>query len=236
MTNFRGNQEGTSSIWWNVVSAGIIFSVKKTIQFFSCKYRNCNIKKHLVISWFFFIAGPTIICKRKKKTKIYKTWYTDSKISLNGSIKTTGPLKNRPRIPTPDASNSVEKENRFNLAPTASIDIFSTSGVASLSANTTTTTPVGLTTGLTLVPANLSSQLSHQNGTPVTLLLSPINESDSNSAHSTLQAGTPATNALANAVLPDWRTSKHQESSFGLFKSQSMCKVFVFFVNFSNNK
>lgn len=55
--------------------------------------------------------------------------------------------------------------------------------------------------------ATISSHLPdlpNPNGTPVTLFLSPIKESDSNSAHSTLQAGTPATNALA-----DWRNSKY---------------------------
>lgn len=58
---------------------------------------------------------------------------------------------------------------------------------------------IGVTTGVTLIPAQLQD-LSNQN---VTLFLSPIKESDSNSAHSTLQAGSPATNALA-----DWRNSK----------------------------
>lgn len=61
---------------------------------------------------------------------------------------------------------------------------------------------VSVTTGVALIPANLPD-LSNQNATPVTLFLSPIKESDSNSAHSTLQAGSPATNALA-----DWRNSK----------------------------
>lgn len=78
--------------------------------------------------------------------------------------------------------------------------------MTAIPSNTTPTSSVSVATGVTLLPANLSGPINH-NGTPVTLLLSPITESDSNSAHSTLQAGTPATKALANAVLPDWRTS-----------------------------
>lgn len=101
-------------------------------------------------------------------------------------------LKNSARIPTPDAttSNTNEKESRFNLAPSDMINEDMTS-----MANITTAT---LATGVALIPANLPD-LPNQN---VTLFLSPIKESDSNSAHSTLQAGTPATNALA-----DWRNS-----------------------------
>lgn len=63
-----------------------------------------------------------------------------------------------------------------------------------------TTAPLSVATGVALIPGNLHDQ----NATPVTLFLSPIKESDSNSAHSTLQAGTPATNALATNAI-DWR-------------------------------
>lgn len=102
-------------------------------------------------------------------------------------------LKFRARIPTPDAtpSNSTDKDNRFNLAPVDMVD-----------ENMSSLANVSVTTGVALIPANLPD-LSNQNATPVTLFLSPIKESDSNSAHSTLQAGSPATNALA-----DWRNSK----------------------------
>lgn len=107
-------------------------------------------------------------------------------------------LNNPARIPTPDAttSNINEKENRFNLTPAEAYNENITS-MANL-----TTAPMSVATGVALIPANLQD-LPNQNATPVTLLLSPIKESDSNSAHSTLQPGTPATNALA-----DWRNSK----------------------------
>lgn len=65
--------------------------------------------------------------------------------------------------------------------------------------------PVSVANGVALIPANLQSK--NNNGVQVNLLLAPITE-DSNSAHSTLQAGTPATNALANAVVPQWRECK----------------------------
>lgn len=108
-------------------------------------------------------------------------------------------MKIRARIPTPDAttSNSVEKDSRFNLSPVEMINETMTS-----SSNLGVSTPMSVATGVALIPANLPD-LPNPNATPVTLFLSPIKESDSNSAHSTLQAGTPATNALA-----DWRNSK----------------------------
>lgn len=104
--------------------------------------------------------------------------------------------KNQARIPTPDAttSNPNEKDNRFNLAP---VDMLNETMTSSGHLGT----PMSVATGVALIPANLPD-LPNQNATPVTLFLSPIKESDSNSAHSTLQAGTPATNALA-----DWRNS-----------------------------
>lgn len=67
--------------------------------------------------------------------------------------------------------------------------------------NVATTQPMSVaTTGVALIPANLPD-LSNPNATPVTLFLSPIKESDSNSAHSTLQGGT------ASSTLADWRNS-----------------------------
>lgn len=100
------------------------------------------------------------------------------------------------RIPTPDAttSNSNEKDNRFNSVPVEML-----SEAMSTSAHMNAPPAVSVATGVALIPANLPNT----NATPVTLFLSPIKESDSNSAHSTLQAGTPTTNALA-----DWRNSE----------------------------
>lgn len=126
-------------------------------------------------------------------------------------------MKNRPRIPTPDAttSNANEKENRFNLAPTTSIDL--------MNGSATPASTVSVGAGLTLIPANL------QTNPNVTLLLQPIKEAaDSNSAHSTLQAGTPATNALANTVLSDWRNGKFEEIYFFLLLLTSIhCGFFL---------
>lgn len=70
-------------------------------------------------------------------------------------------------------------------------------------------TPMSVATGVALIPSNLSD-LPNPNATPVTLFLSPIKESDSNSAHSTLQAGSPTTNALADA----WRKSEYSNLYF----------------------
>lgn len=120
-------------------------------------------------------------------------------------------MKNGARIPTPDAttSNSNEKDNRFNLAPVEMINETMTS-----SSHLGASTPMSMATGVALIPANLPD-LPNQNSTPVTLFLSPIKESDSNSAHSTLQAGTPATNALA-----DWRNSKYYSNIIKIEKKR----------------
>lgn len=56
---------------------------------------------------------------------------------------------------------------------------------------------MSVATGVALIPAHLQD-LPNSN---VTLFLSPIKESDSNSAHSTLQGGT------ATSTLTDWRNS-----------------------------
>lgn len=102
------------------------------------------------------------------------------------------------RIPTPDAtpSNSTDKDNRFNIAP---VDMMN-ENMTSLTSVASSQPMSVISTGVALIPANLPVD-PNQNATPVTLFLSPIKESDSNSAHSTLQGGT-ATNALA-----DWRNS-----------------------------
>lgn len=140
----------------------------------------------------------------------------DSKISLNGSIITSVPLKNRPRIPTPDVSKEgLEKENRFNLTPVTTI---TTTHPSFTLASPHSNGPSTVASGVTLMAQQLSTPTVYtgMNSSDVslvgTLLLSPINELDSGSVHNTLQAGSPTTNALANTVLPatlqantDWR-------------------------------
>lgn len=56
-----------------------------------------------------------------------------------------------------------------------------------------------------------------------TLLLSPIKEMDSNSTHNTLQAGHPATAALAQAVLP----KSLQNAQFGSVSIPSTSKYYT---------
>ncbi|KAF2882944.1 hypothetical protein ILUMI_23231 [Ignelater luminosus] len=101
---------------------------------------------------------------------------------LNGSAGTM-PVKNRPRIPTPDVTKEVlDRENRLATANIQNHVV---------------------TSGITLVPHQLSS-------TPYTaipegviqVLLSPIQEQDgSGSVNNTLHAGQPGTAALAQTVL-----------------------------------
>lgn len=95
------------------------------------------------------------------------------------------PVKNRPRIPTPDVTKEVlDRENRL------------ATGGANIQNHV-------VTSGITLVPHQLSS-------TPYTaipegviqVLLSPIQEQDgSGSVNNTLHAGQPGTAALAQTVL-----------------------------------
>lgn len=141
----------------------------------------------------------------------------DSKISLNGSIITSSiPLKNRPRIPTPDVTKEgLEKENRFNLTPVTTIAT-TTPATFSLGGHHTNG-PNSVASGVALMAQQLPTY-SGMNTNDVSVLsttfyLTPIKESDSGSVHNTLQAGSPTTNALANAVLPaalqantDWNT------------------------------
>lgn len=95
---------------------------------------------------------------------------------INGSaIPIT--LRNRPRIPTPDVNKEViERDNRL-----------ATMGM-------THSGHMGVT---------LMAQQGYQNEVPVlgALVLSPIQELDSNSVNNTLHAGQPGTTALAQAVL-----------------------------------
>lgn len=94
---------------------------------------------------------------------------------MNGSVKP----KARPRIPTPDVTKDVINE-RFSHSPT----------------NMLTMTSSG--------PVFPTSHVNQSSDMPIvgTLLLSPIKELESSSVNSTLQAGHPATAALAKAVLP----------------------------------
>lgn len=102
-----------------------------------------------------------------------------------------------------------EKENRFIMTPsTLSVTSAGTSGHM-----TSTTTNVA--SGVALMPQQLNSAYPNlNNDMPVTLgtlLLSPIKEQDSGSVHNTLQAGSPTTVALANAIPTmqsnaDWRS------------------------------
>ncbi|XP_055321351.1 bestrophin-4 [Sitodiplosis mosellana] len=141
------------------------------------------------------LPGQQLRPSINNKMKMYDKFPRKSGRNLKNMLK-------RARIPTPDAttSNSNEKDNRFNLAPVEMINETMTSS-GHLGA------PMSMTTGVALIPANLPD-LPNPNATPVTLFLSPIKESDSNSAHSTLQAGTPATNALA-----DWRNTLNNSPS-----------------------
>lgn len=121
-------------------------------------------------------------------------------------VLSSAPQKNRPRIPTPEvAKDGNEKDNRFNLTPvTLSVTSAGTSGHP-------TSTTTNISSGLALLPQTLTSSYSSELPVVGTLLLSPIKEQDSGSVHNTLQAGSPQTAALANAILPqlqgaDWRT------------------------------
>lgn len=129
-------------------------------------------------------------------------------MSLNGAIISSAhQLKNRPRIPTPDvAKDGNDKENRFNLTPVSlSVTSAGTSGHP-------TSTTTNITSGVALLPHSLAS--SSDQAVHGTIFLTPIKEQDSGSVHNTLQAGSPTTAALANAILPqlqantDWQTGK----------------------------
>lgn len=113
----------------------------------------------------------------------------DSKLTLNGINQSSAPKTSRPRIPTPDVSN--EKEGKFNLN-------FATS--------TNGNGPSSTASGVAVVAQNLSKNPlvypTDDKFTSCHLLLSPIKESDCSSSNNTLQPGSPATAALAQACLP----------------------------------
>lgn len=117
----------------------------------------------------------------------------------------------RARIPTPDATpaNSMDKDNRFNVAP---VDM-TADNLASMT-NVAASPPMSVATGVALIPAHLQD-LPNSNATPVTLFLSPIKESDSNSAHSTLQGGT------ATSTLADWRNINNSPSLTRMLPSEN---------------
>lgn len=109
-------------------------------------------------------------------------------------LLTGGPPKNRPRIPTPDVPST---------------------DIAAVTSTSTTT----IANGVTIMPGNLQGSnmgagMNGNNGPVVTtLILTPIKEQDSGSAHNTLHAGSPSTRALASTVFStqlqpntDWRT------------------------------
>lgn len=99
----------------------------------------------------------------------------DSKQNLNGSVHP----KARPRIPTPDVTKDTVNE-KLSTTPTTGIGVVSQM----------------LATNPSIYPSMNQSDLPL-----VGLLLTPIKETESNSVNSTLQAGNPATQALANSVL-----------------------------------
>ncbi|GAB0095653.1 Bestrophin [Sergentomyia squamirostris] len=117
-----------------------------------------------------------------------------SKLSLNGGVPTNVPLRNRPRIPTPDVTKEVmDRENRFSIAMTP----------VSAANNQTTTVASGvammaqqLATTPSMYPQSMNSDIVMG-----TLLLSPIKELESASVNSSLNTGNPATAALAKSIL-----------------------------------
>ncbi|XP_034839266.1 bestrophin-4 isoform X2 [Maniola hyperantus] len=91
----------------------------------------------------------------------------------NGSV-IPGPLRNRPRLPTPgpDSKEVMDRENRIAMQNMQNMGV-------------------------------IMAHQGYQNEVPVlgALVLSPIQELDSGSVNNTLHAGQPGTTALAQAVL-----------------------------------
>lgn len=111
---------------------------------------------------------------------------------MNGSIAKP---KSRPRIPTPDVSKDMVNEKQTNITKAEKLQ--------------NTSNPTSVATGVAMVSQHLANNPSVYPTTTQTsdvpmvgLLLSPIKEMESLSVNSTLQAGHPATKALAKAVLP----------------------------------
>lgn len=104
---------------------------------------------------------------------------------MNGSMAI--PVKNRPRIPTPDVTKEIldKENNRF------------TTNVANIQSH--------LTSGVALMPHHLQSSYPGYPGSDVPVVqvvLSPIQELDgTGSVNNTLHPGQPSTAALAQAVL-----------------------------------
>lgn len=114
------------------------------------------------------------------------------------------PHKNRPRIPTPDVAKEITESSRFAITTFNSIPITSTSGISGAAPSSIASGVALMTQQLANTPSMYPSSMSNDWSTEVvgTLLLSPIKEMDSSSVNNTLQIGHPATNALAQAILP----------------------------------
>uniref|UniRef100_A0A1B0CUU0 Putative conserved plasma membrane protein n=1 Tax=Lutzomyia longipalpis TaxID=7200 RepID=A0A1B0CUU0_LUTLO len=116
-----------------------------------------------------------------------------SKLSLNGVVATNVPLRNRPRIPTPDVTKEVmDRESRFAIAMTSASSNNQpsvASGVALMAQQLATT------------PSMYSPPMNSDVSVAGTLFLSPIKELESASVNSSLNIGNPATAALAKSIL-----------------------------------
>lgn len=116
---------------------------------------------------------------------------------MNGA--STVPVRNRPRIPTPDVTKEVmdrEQQGRFTTTP----------AIVPTNHHHHHQAPQNITSGVTLMPQHL--QGNYPGGYPtgdvpvVQVVLSPIQELDgSGSVNNTLHPGQPGTAALAQAVL-----------------------------------
>uniref|UniRef100_A0A1L8DF52 Bestrophin homolog n=1 Tax=Nyssomyia neivai TaxID=330878 RepID=A0A1L8DF52_9DIPT len=130
----------------------------------------------------------------RKSGRSAKLIKQSSKLSLNGVVATNVPLRNRPRIPTPDVTKEVmDRESRFTIAmtSTASNNPPSVAAGVALMANQLATTPSMYTTSRMDSDASVTGKL----------FLSPINELESASVNSSLNIGNPATAALAKSIL-----------------------------------
>uniref|UniRef100_A0A6B2E700 Bestrophin homolog n=1 Tax=Phlebotomus kandelakii TaxID=1109342 RepID=A0A6B2E700_9DIPT len=116
-----------------------------------------------------------------------------SKLSLNGVVASNVPLRNRPRIPTPDVTKEVmDRENRLSIAMTPASSNNQTSvasGVALMAQQLATT------------PSMYSPSMNSDVSVVGTLLLSPIKELESGSVNSSLNTSNPTTAALAKSIL-----------------------------------
>ncbi|XP_059612460.1 bestrophin-3 isoform X2 [Phlebotomus argentipes] len=117
-----------------------------------------------------------------------------SKLSLNGVVASNVPLRNRPRIPTPDVTKEVmDRENRLSFAMTPASSNNQTSvasGVAIMAQQLATT------------PSMYSPAMNSDVPVFGTLLLSPIKEQEAASVNNSLKTNNIATAALAKSILP----------------------------------